>query len=390
MRPILKGFGVVILQVLLGLAAFGLVLEPAVRILRPQNLLMKGKESFFPGDPDLQFAIRPNAETVLARRDFKITIASNALGFRDVDRGPKGEALRVLVLGDSFAFGWGAERDVTFEVQMERLQAAARAERQERPLEVVNAGVPGYNLYQSLMALEKKGWKVDPDVILLAAFIQNDFSENLATEAWLEQKKTRPRKEKKKGGVAGWLEEHSHAYVWLRVKYKSSYRLQRMWYKLTRRFNEKEERYKYRNLLVFRTPVPAEMEAEWRLSERLLLRLRDTVRARGRNLLVALVPSELQVVRGTWERDGRKEGLDPASFDLEAANRRVAAFCRAAGIPVVDLFPGFRAASERGEVLYLPSDHHWNAQGHRLAAETLLAELRKRGWLAPSPGPPGA
>jgi lysophospholipase L1-like esterase len=386
MRAILKDFGVVLLQVLLAFAAFALILEPAVRILRPQSLLMKGKETFFPGDPDLQFAIRPNAETVLARRDFKIKIASNALGFRDVNRGPKDGALRVLVLGDSFTFGWGAERDATFEVQMERLQAAARAERHEPPLEVVNAGVPGYNLYQSLLALGKKGWKVDPDVVVLAAFIQNDFSENSETEAWLERKKTRPRQEKERGGVVGWLEEHSQAYVWLRVKYKSSYRLQRMWYKLTRPFNKKEERYKYRNLLVFQKPVPAEMETEWRLSEQLLVRLRDAVRARGRRLLVALVPSELQVVRGVWERDGRKEGLDPGSFDLEAPNLRVAAFCHAAGIPVVDLLPAFRAASRGGEVLYLPSDHHWNAEGHRLAAEILLAELRKRGWLAPSPG----
>jgi lysophospholipase L1-like esterase len=382
MRRLLKGFLIVLLQVLLAFVAFGLLLEPAVRILRPQSLLMKGKESFFPGDPDLQFSIRPNAKTELARSDFKIEVESNALGFRDVDRGPKGAALRVLALGDSFVFGWGVERDDTFEVRMERMQAAGS---DARRLEVVNAGVPGYNLYQSVLALEKKGWQVEPDAILLGAFIQNDFSDNLSTEAWLEKKKSgrRPEKKKKKTGLHAWLDEHSHAYVWLRVKYKTSYRLQRMWYRLKRNFKEKEKRYKYRNLLVFRTPVPPEMEAEWRLSERLLLRLRDSVRARGKVLLVALIPSELQVVRGKWERDGRKEGLDPASFDLEAANRRVAAFCRAEGIPVVDLLPAFRASSGAGQLLYLPTDHHWNRDGHYLAAETLLAELRARRWLSP-------
>lgn len=383
MKPRARTLLSILGQVLLALAVFLLVIEAGVRILRPQSLLMKGKESFFPGDPDLQFAMRPSARTELGRRDFRIHVKTNALGYRDEERGPKGEALRVLSMGDSFTFGWGVERGQTFQAAMERAQDRAAAARGERRIEVINAGVPGYNLYQYLLALEKKGWRVDPDVVLVGLFVQNDLAENTSTREWLDRKKKGLLKKDDKTGLEGWLEKHSQGYVWLRVKYKSSYRLQRTWYKLTRRFTKQEEVVKYRNLLVYRKPVPPDMEAEWKLSEVILLGMRDSVRARGKRLLVVLFPSELQAVRAEWDKAVRDEKMSPDTFDLEAANRRLAGFCHREGIPVLDLLPNFRKATDAGEVLYLPSDHHWNARGHALAASLILEDLRILGWLSP-------
>jgi len=345
---------------------------------------MKGKESFFPGDPDIQFAMRPNATTELGRRDFRIRVKTNALGFRDENREPRGDALRILSVGDSFTFGWGVERAQTFQARMERLQSAA-ASRGGRKIEVINAGVPGYNLYQYLLALETKGWRVDPDIVLVGLFVQNDLADNIVTREWLDRKKKGLVKKDEKTGLEGWLDKHSQGYVWLRVKYKSSYRLQRTWYKLTRRFTHQEEEAKYRNLLVFRKPVPPDMETEWKLSEEILLRMRDAVGARGKRLLVVLFPSELQAVRAEWDKAVRDEKMSPDTFDLDSANGRLAGFCGREGIALLDLLPGFRRVTESGATLYLPSDHHWNPRGHALAASLILADLRARGWLARSP-----
>jgi hypothetical protein len=369
-------------RLLIGVVAALLLVEVIVRLVFPQNLIMKGDESFFPGDPDLQFAIRPNAESVLARKDFRITLKSNSLGFRDIERGPKGAALRVLAQGDSATFGWGVEREETFEVQMEQMQAEAAARRGERPIEVINAGVPGYNLYQSILAIEKKGWKVDPDVIILCTYVQNDYLDNLNTAEWLERKEARGGADKEeRPGLKKWLKRHSHAYVWVRVKYMSSYPLRRTWYKITRVFKPKQERTKYRHLRIFQVPQPPETEAEWRLAEELFLRLRNEVRARGKELLVVLFPSEIQVDRKKWEEGLEDEALIGSVFDLEAPNRRLKAIFGNAGIPTLDLLPVFRKATDAGEVLYLATDHHWNSEGNRLAARTILEDLRARGWL---------
>ncbi len=382
MKRVLKVLLFLLVQIILGLVLLALALEPTVRILRPQGPVMRGEEPFFPGDPDLQFAIRPDAETVLARRDFRITIRSNALGFRGPDRGPKGNALRILALGDSFTFGWGVQQEETFEAQMERLQGTTNEAGHEPELEVINAGVPGYNLYQSVLSLEKKGWKIEPDIVLFGAFVQNDFSDNRSTADWIARKKSGVNQKKDKSALAAWLEAHSQAYVFLRAKYMASYRLRRAWYKLTRPFKAEKERYRYRNLLVFREPVPEEMELEWQLSEELLLRLRDDVRSRGKRLLIVLFPPELQVKTGRWKRDVDRLDMEEVSFEVEKPNNRLQAFCRENGISFLDLLSTFRAAVESGQALYLPSDHHWNAGGHRLAAETILADLRQRGWLA--------
>jgi hypothetical protein len=246
---------------------------------------------------------------------------------------------------------------------------------------VINAGVPGYNLYQYLITLKKKGWKVDPDIVLVGVFVQNDFTENLDFARWLARKKASGGTIRPKTGLVAWLEAHSQAYVWLRVKYKSSYRLQRTWFRLTRPFTKADERVRSRNILVFRKPVPPEMEEEWRLSEQLFYRIRDEVRAHGKKLLVVLFPSELQAVQAQWEEEVRGGKMSDATFDLDAANRRATKICQEAGIPVLDLLPTFRAVTNTGRILYLPTDHHWNPQGHRLAAETILADLRARGWL---------
>jgi hypothetical protein len=40
------------------------------------------------------------------------------------------------------------------------------------------------------------------------------------------------------------------------------------------------------------------------------------------------------------------------------------------------LLPPFREAAARGAILYDEKDFHWNAEGHRLAAEAMVELLR--------------
>ena len=125
------------------------------------------------------------------------------------------------------------------------------------------------------------------------------------------------------------------------------------------------------------------MKREWRLSEELLLRLRDDVRSHGKRLLIALYPSEVQASRSRWRKAIANVETENAAFDIDKPNKRLQDFCRAHDIPFLDPLPAFRNAVESGQALYLPKDHHWNVKGHRLAAEVILADLRQRGWLMP-------
>ncbi|MEZ4309177.1 MAG: SGNH/GDSL hydrolase family protein [Polyangiaceae bacterium] len=91
-------------------------------------------------------------------------VHTNALGLRDPARAAeKGEKRRVLVTGDSIAFGIGVEDEEAFPRQMER----QLAERGATDIEVWNAGVPGYAMADHLGFLRRKLLSLKPDVIVL-------------------------------------------------------------------------------------------------------------------------------------------------------------------------------------------------------------------------------
>ena len=87
--------------------------------------------------------------------------------------GPKATGtLRVLVLGDSFAFGVGAQENETYPV---RLQEVLRS-RGVRA-EVLNAGAPGYGVPDETAWFARWGKPLAPDVVLVTVFIGNDLQD---------------------------------------------------------------------------------------------------------------------------------------------------------------------------------------------------------------------
>jgi hypothetical protein len=99
-----------------------------------------------------------------------ITVSSNAQGFRGVREYPlaKGEGIRILVIGDSYAFGECVSDNQTFAADLERLVDRS---------EVLNLGVHGYGTDQQLLRLQLDGLKYRPDVIVLA-FNDDNISRN--------------------------------------------------------------------------------------------------------------------------------------------------------------------------------------------------------------------
>ena len=131
--------------------------------------------AFNPYRPDgrLGFALRPGVRVRHVDRDFSVTVAVNGLGSRGPERGtskPAGTP-RILLLGDSFAFGWGVEQQETFGARLERLLTERVG-----PVEVLSAAVPGWSTDQHYIYLRTRGLALDPDLILLAVS-ENDLTE---------------------------------------------------------------------------------------------------------------------------------------------------------------------------------------------------------------------
>jgi len=120
-------------------------------------------------DPVLKYETRPGA---VVERD-GVLYRINAQGLRDdTDVPPKqaGER-RLVVLGDSIAFGLGVDQEWTFTHLIEN------ALHKTRPMtRVLNHSVLGYATDQEVRLFERDGWSLEPDGVVVA-FCLNDFDD---------------------------------------------------------------------------------------------------------------------------------------------------------------------------------------------------------------------
>jgi hypothetical protein len=125
-------------------------------------------EAFIPSrNPEILYELRPGFKGLYAR----VPIAINSSGFRGKEWAPDGNLarLRIVVLGDSIAFGQGVQENETLAEQLEtRLRLKRSA-----PVEVMNLGVPGYNTCQEYWTFKERVLPLRARVVLLL-YVDND------------------------------------------------------------------------------------------------------------------------------------------------------------------------------------------------------------------------
>lgn len=253
---------------------------------------------------------------------------TNSHGWRDVERSfdkPSG-VRRIVVLGDSFTFGVGVDAEARFTEVLERATSH---------VEVLNLGMNAVGTDQELICLETDGLRYHPDVVICAFYEGNDFSDvcYARNSFWpkphflLEQQA---------------LVEIPPAASW-DVRLRMCGYTGELLYRLVQRWTP------------YRVVAP-----EWHE--------RDVL-----PLVVALV--------ARMDADARAAGARFALFVIRSSDDKGAAdplmsALEAAGITVIDGAAGLAQPAFR-----FPTDPHWNAEGHRAAAELLHGRLGTLGWL---------
>lgn len=328
-----------------------LVLEAAFRVARvPVGTVQINRATVRRSDnPRLRFELRPGGE---ARAEVGYQV--NQLGLRGPEttlEKPAG-VRRVALLGDSIAFGYWVSQEQGFAHQLEALlnDAGAASGR----VEVLNFGVPGYNLEQEIEALRARALAFSPDLVVVL-FCLNDLEGLFSYELGLVQERS-DRRRTLVGRAREWLVASSRLFAWVE-------------YRLT----ELEAR---RHFVKAKNPLEGTLFAEALGAQARALRgqlavLRALVASRGIPGLVVVMP----VLGDRFERYPHRE-----------VHRAVVEAAEAESLGALDLFDCYSAYPFRDLRVDVV---HPSPLGHRVAAHAVRDALCARGWLcdAVPPGP---
>jgi hypothetical protein len=354
-------------------------------------------------DQNVGFTLRPGA-TGWWKREGLTFVQINSQGFRDREHtiAKPPDTLRIAVLGDSFAEALQVPQEKAFWSVMERrLQECSQAGRSK--VEVLNFGVSGFSTARELILLQKRVWQYSPDIIVLLFTSGNDVRDNSRTlnaypneplpyfvfqdgQLILDDSLIAARnrtlafrlQQSFLGKSLNWLQNHLRllglVYT-VREAYHST--------------SAASEQQKHQGSSasepgldseVFREPATPEWADAWRVTDGLLVKMRDEVQAKGARFLVVTGSMGIQDNPDHQVREAYLKRLDVR--DLSYPDRRIKALGEQAGINVLNLAPPLADYASRHNVHLHGSGEtqgrgHWNELGHQLAGELIAQELCK-------------
>jgi len=144
--------------------------EIALRLIGLEPLYVSPeRDRFWKYDSLLGWAHQPGQEGIFETPQFRTAVRINEKGLRDRGHSyePENDVERVLVLGDSFAWGYGVEESERFSQLLEKSLG----------VEVINASVSGYSTDQELLWYRNEGIKYETNLVILV-IAGNDVGDN--------------------------------------------------------------------------------------------------------------------------------------------------------------------------------------------------------------------
>lgn len=336
------------------------LLEGGIRLVAPQPTKVSVPTIL---DPDMIYRLPANARGTDVKEEFAVKIETNSLGLRDRDYArekPHGVISRMLVMGDSMTFAEGVEAEETYPKLLEQLLA-----RRAGPgkYEVINAAIRGYGTDQELVLFQKLLPVFRPDVVVLAFFAGNDFTDNLygrifdVRDGRLIRLPLSAESSPKYRYYARQSAIQAFPGYQTLIKYSHLMNLiRRRWARMEfqRNFQESEQ------------VDPGSEEQAQRLTEMLLERWAEMARYNDVRPVLLLLPSWDQIYSG-------RDDVNDARVD------RVIDLARRLKVPAIDARPALREAARGPEPVFYPQDRHLTVKGHRAVSDYLYRALSAQG-----------
>jgi hypothetical protein len=379
----------------LALGAVGLVFVTAEAGLRIGGF---SHASLYAHDQRRGWALRPNIASWVRTEAGRVLVRTSSAGLRDREHAREKPAgtVRIAVLGDSFAEALQVAAEQTFWAVLERELGRCPAYA-GRTIEVMNFGVGGYGTAQELLTLRDQALQYGPDLVLLAFYTENDVLNNARAS-----NPTRPddtpyfayRNDRlvleEPGAGSGPLIRACRLMTHRIADIAARLRVVQLAQSAVRTWTQDTEARAHASRMAalgvhdpeaapYLAPTHPGLIEAWRVTEGLLVAVRDAAQAHGATPWIATLSNSPQVypdpgVRGAFMR---RVGAD----DLLYSERRILALGAREQIPVIALaIPLAEYADRHRAFLHgFPASTmgvgHWNETGHRLAGELIARRL---------------
>ena len=370
---------------------------------------------FYTLDQSRGYALRPGAEGWY-RKEGEAHVRINSDGLRDREHSltKPPDTIRIAVVGDSYPEALPVSLEEAFWWVMGR--KVQECEASPVKIEVLNFGVSGYGTAQELLTLRQQVWKYSPDIVMLAVTTNNDITDNsraLKKTAEIpyfvyhdnhltldDSFRDSPVFRLRQSGISRfgrWLRDHSrvvqaitqghHGFKILLASWRA--RRSQEVQPTPAHIDENGEARQKSDLisrteelgadnLVYLEPVNAVWNDAWRVTEELILEMRDEVNARGARFVVVTLSNGPQVLPDPKLREAfmKRFGIT----DLFYPDDRIKSLGAREGIPVITLAPELQEFAERNNVFLHGfgeniGNGHWNATGHRVAGELIAKKM---------------
>ncbi|MBF0482688.1 MAG: hypothetical protein HQK81_09830 [Desulfovibrionaceae bacterium] len=292
---------------------------------------------------------------------YDYTYANNSLGLRgpEIDFSDTAKR-RVLVLGDSFAYGVGVSDEQTSVSLLGRYLAS-----RDPSLEVVNAGDPGVGTDYELKFYRTLGTRLKPRLVALY-FFANDFEDNSFAKYYAVDGQGAIVEQSLSGSVGSRKQALSgnRFYNWLISRSQAANLLKQFAINLMLRGRVAGDGPPA-GVIAYHNDNGYSDEANTRVTGVLLGALRDEVARDRADFIVFYVPPRENVAlfqeKGALSRD-------------ESA---LTGICQALKIPLYSLTPLLASQTRDLSALYF-AEGHWTALAHGLVAEFVSSAAAER------------
>ncbi len=387
------------------------MLELGVRLLLPPPYAPTAGE-LFACHNTLGWSGTPNFTEIIEDPNFRQELTFNSLGMHDTEHSleKSADSFRILWLGDSFIQAVQVSETETAHQVLEDHLNQQQSNGQPK-VEVLSSGVINWGTNQQLIYYREQGRLYEPDLVLLAFYIGNDFSDNLpgnvvttsgfncyAPYFALCNDTLNPTPLTYAPGISD-LQNNCSA-------------LRRGWINMVGRLFHYSRLYQQVEPLIvanyprrqFGTKLPSafsalyfpssedEMEQAWQITQAMLAQLKQEVEADGKQFAVVLISPDIIVRLGVLSPTEQAAVLkdDPILADAQAdrPNQRLSAFLHNQNIPFIDLTPAMiEHLATNPTPLYILGEGHWTVEGNRVAGKVVAQWLTTNNLLSERTNP---